>query len=140
LFLSATLSSDREKSRGRNTNPGIARLSALLDTASVLVMKATEMHPRTNDVSYPYPPGKQFPIYDRCDGAGLLLPSCTERNHGGRKKARSVPFCRKMHHRRMPGANTVLDPAAFQQLFKQAAESITTLYYSAPDIRFPPIG
>jgi Xaa-Pro aminopeptidase len=114
----------------------IARLSALLDTASVLVMKATEMHPRTNDVSYPYRQESNFLYMTGVTEPGCYFLLAPKGIMVGEKKARSVLFLPKNASSQNAGCDTVLDPAAFQQLFKQAAESITTLYYSAPDIRF----
>ena len=135
LFLCAALYGQVEISC-QEYQSRIARLSALLDTTSMLAMKATEMHQRTNDVGYPYRQESNF-LYI----TGATEPSCyfvlvPKGMIVGEKKVCSILFLPKEASLPNAGCDTILDPAVFQLLFRQAVGSITTLYYSAPDIRF----
>ena len=132
LFLCAALYGQVEISC-QEYQSRIARLSALLDTTSMLAMKATEMHQRTNDVGYPYRQESNF-LYI----TGATEPSCyfvlvPKGMIVGEKKVCSILFLPKDASLPNAGCDTILDPAVFQLLFRQAVGSITTDSTSTSD-------
>ena len=118
-----------------------SRLIALLDTSSFLVLKGAEPRVRSNDVNYPYRQESNL-LYlcgtDKPEAIVLL-------------SARPVPIDGKTTQvvlfkaRRGTGKTTehdtlndgcILDPNRFKAVLAMLAGTSTTMYVSAPDVKF----
>ncbi|MCX6138997.1 MAG: Xaa-Pro peptidase family protein [Ignavibacteriales bacterium] len=114
----------------------IVHLAHLLDTASVLAMKSSETHQRTNDVGYPYRQESNFLYITGVTHQGCYFLLAPKGIQLGDRHVRSILFVPKGTTSLNAGCDTVLDVGAFQPLFKQSAAGAQMVYYSAPDIRF----
>jgi Xaa-Pro aminopeptidase len=108
-----------------------------LDSLSALVMRAAEIRMRSNDVNYRYRQESNFLYLTGIEKPNCYLVIAPCGIQEGDRTVRIVVFCDKKNSGEITIPDgLVLDNERFQEVLKSVASRVTTMYMSAPDIKF----